>query len=407
MTTRANSSHGLHGLVVATAALIGVFMTTPGQTVGVAPFIDLIGADLGLGRAQVLMLYSVGTLLGILPAPLVGRLIDRFGPRRVIVPIALALSAACIAVSVAQGSWSLAIAFIVLRGVAIGGLSLVSFHMLNLWFDRLRGRVTAFAMMGLALGGLVFPQAAEVLIQSHGWRAAYGAFAVATLIILVPVGLFLFRDRPGEAGAAQDFGWTATGATRSRAADLTLQDSARTAVFWYLLTIACLVNAVGTALLLDHMRLLDAAGLGRAAAVTLLGAVTTAQALATLGGGALIDRFSARRIGFLGLSVLVVTVVCAMAGPKLGNGLVYAVALGAMIGLLQLVQSAGLAEAFGTGHLGRIRGVASVIGVAGAAAGPLPFIWSPEAAYWIFLTVAGVAAMLGIMAKPAADASQV
>src|SRR5205814_8734001 len=64
-----NRVHG--GWLVIAAAAIGVFMTTPGQTVGVSSFVDLLAADTGLTRERVLLLYSLGTLLGILPAPLV------------------------------------------------------------------------------------------------------------------------------------------------------------------------------------------------------------------------------------------------------------------------------------------------------------------------------------------------
>ncbi|MBL0898376.1 MAG: MFS transporter, partial [Reyranella sp.] len=66
-----------HGSLVVVAALIGVFATTPGQTVGVSGFVDPIAADLGLTRDTVLVLYSVGTFLGVLSAPTVGRLVDR------------------------------------------------------------------------------------------------------------------------------------------------------------------------------------------------------------------------------------------------------------------------------------------------------------------------------------------
>ena len=67
------------GVFVALASLIGVFATTPGQTVGVSAFIDPIASDLGLDRAHVLMLYSLGTFLGILTAPLIGRLVSGHG----------------------------------------------------------------------------------------------------------------------------------------------------------------------------------------------------------------------------------------------------------------------------------------------------------------------------------------
>jgi len=75
-----NMSGRTQGWIVLAAGAVGVFMTTPGQTVGVSAFVDHIAADLGLPREQVVMLYSVGTLLGILPAPLIGRLVDPLWP---------------------------------------------------------------------------------------------------------------------------------------------------------------------------------------------------------------------------------------------------------------------------------------------------------------------------------------
>ncbi len=68
-----------------------------------------------------------------------------------------------------------------------------------------------------------------------------------------------------------------------------------------------------------------------------------------------------------------------------------------MIGTLQIVYSAGLAESFGLRHLGSIRGTLFVIGVSGAAAGPLAFLWSPPTAYTVFLGFAVVAATLGFV----------
>ena len=67
-----NKSGRTQGWIVLVAGAVGVFRTTPGQTVGVSAFVDHIAVDLGIPREQVVVLYSVGTLLGILPAPLIG-----------------------------------------------------------------------------------------------------------------------------------------------------------------------------------------------------------------------------------------------------------------------------------------------------------------------------------------------
>jgi MFS family permease len=387
------------GVGVALAALLGVFATTPGQTVGVSSFIDPIAGDIGLDREHVLLLYSIGTFLGILTAPLIGRLIDRFGPRRLILPVVVALAAACAMMSLAGGSWSLAAGFVFLRASAIAGLSLVCSHMVNLWFERFRGRITALSLMGMALGGLIVPPLADAITASEGWRVAYLALGIGVFIVMLPVGLALFRNRPSTYGLLPDFGLPALRAAARASRDFTLSEARRTTAFWYLTALTLTVNAVNTALLLDHIRAMDQAGVPRAAAVALLGAVTVSQLLATLGSGVLVDRFGARPVGLLGLSVLAASVICLMIEPALGGGFVYAVTLGAMIGILQVAHSAGLAESFGTAHIGSIRGVTFVIGVSGAALGPLPLLWSANAAYWLYLALAASACVLGLLTR--------
>lgn len=384
------------GWYVLAAGMLGVFMTTPGQTVGVSGFVDHIATDIGLPRSDILLLYSLGTLIGILPAPIIGRLIDRFGPRRTVGFVVLAVGAACSTVAMANDPQTLAVGFTLLRGSAIGGLSLVTGVMVNLWFKRLRGRANATIMMGLAVGGLVVPGLAEQLTASHGWRAAYLTLGADVVAVMLPIGLLLYRDNPRRYGLAADFAAAAPEPSASTIENgMTLGEAARTPAFWYLLLITILVNAAGTALLLDHVRMLDAVGISRGRAISLLGLVTFAQLLANFGSGVLIDRFGARRTGLLGLVALALTVACAMMSPKTMDGAAYAIGLGLMIGSLHVVHGAGLAEHFGTRHLGSIRGATSIAGIMGAAAGPLPLVWSANAAYWTFLLLTTATLALG------------
>ncbi len=392
---------GLHpGWPVLFAAMVGTFMTIPGQTVGVAPFVDHIGSDLQLQRDHVLLLYSLGTLLGILPAPLIGRLIDRYGPRRAIAVIVPAVSAACVGLSLVTGPLGLAIAFTMLRGCAIGGLNLVSGHMINLWFDRYRGRANAVSMMGLAFGGFVVPGLAEQITGVFGWRNSYLALAAGVLVIMLPVGLLFFRNRPQSYGEVPDFGRASATRVAELAGGLSVREALRTPMLWYLLAVAVIVNAVGTALLLDQLRVLTSAGLERATAVGLLGVVTFAQAISVLGGGVLIDRAGTRPLSVLGLLVGALSITCVMLAPGLVAGWAYAASLGAFLGLLQVSQGAAVAEQFGTRALGTLRGLVFAVGVLGAAAGPLPMVlWSEEAGYTIFLALIAGAVLLGTLAS--------
>src|SRR6266516_3436393 len=265
------------GWIVLAAGAVGVFMTTPGQTVGVAAFVDPIASDLAIAREQVVMLYSIGTLLGILPAPLIGRLVDRYGPRR------------------------------------------------------------AIAVIAPALGCLVIPGAAEQVTDAYGWRASYLTLGAAVVLIMLPVGLLGFRNRPQTYGLTPDFGGDLSARASVNRQDFTLGEAIRTKLFWYLLSISILANAIGTALLLDHVRALQSAGVARSSAVGLLGVVTVTQAVCVLGGGVLVDKYGTRKVGLLGLLLLASAVIYVMFAPAFLSGSIYAAALGAGLGVLHVV----------------------------------------------------------------------
>lgn len=118
-------------------------MTLPGQTAGVSVFFDPITADLGISRTLASTAYAAGTLAGILPAPLIGRWIDRHGPRLTATIIAASLVLACAYMALVQSGLMLLLGFALLRGTAIGGLSLVSQQVVNLWFVQRRGIAAA------------------------------------------------------------------------------------------------------------------------------------------------------------------------------------------------------------------------------------------------------------------------
>jgi len=107
-------------------------------------------------------------------------------------------------------------------------------------------------------------------------------------------------------------------------------------------------NAIGTALLLDHVRALLSAGLARSTAIGLLGVVTVTQAICVLGGGVLVDRYGTHRVGMLGLLLLGLTTACIASASGLIGGIAYAATLGGGLGILHVVQGTGQAEHFGT-----------------------------------------------------------
>ena len=117
-----SGARGYYGWTLLAAATLGMFMTAPGQTLGVSVFLDHIIADLGLTRSTVSLLYTIGTLTGALALPWVGRFIDRRGPRVGVIVIASLFALACAYMSLVTGLVTLLIGFVLIRGLGQGSL---------------------------------------------------------------------------------------------------------------------------------------------------------------------------------------------------------------------------------------------------------------------------------------------
>lgn len=367
-----------YGWIVLGAGTFGSFMTLPGQTAGVSVFFDPITADLGISRTSASIAYAMGTLAGILPAPVIGRWIDRRGPRLTATIIADGLALACTLMAAVQTAMMLLIGFALLRGAAIGGLSLVSQQVVNLWFVRRRGIAAAAASLGLAAGSMTFPKLIDSLISLYGWRGAYLALAGLVALTIVPVAAALFRDRPEKYGLSTDAGLPPTTQDLREEPSFTRKQALRTGVFWLLCAAGFLTNAIGTALLLNHFSIMRTAGIAHSDALLLLSLLAGVQAVATLGTGFLVDRHEPRHLVPLAMFMLALATALPAFSSGVAISVLYALSLGGAYGSQQAINAAGYAQYFGRDHLGAIRGASFVFGIAGAAFGPLPFAASVD-----------------------------
>ena len=367
-----------YGWLILASGTLGAFMTVPGQTAGVSVFFDPVTADLGVSRSWASIAYAAGTLAGILPAPLIGRWIDRRGPRLTGTILAAALALACAFMALVDSAAMLLVGFGLLRGAAIGGLSLVSQHVINLWFVQRRGIAAAASSLGLAAGSTLLPPLFDLLVSSHGWRGAYLAIGLLVAVTVLPVIAVVFRDRPEKYGLAVDAGLAPVGGMARAEPSFTRKQALGTGLFWLLCAAGFLMNAIGTGMLLNHFSIMATAGVSRGQAVQLLSLLGGVQAAATLASGIMLDRWEPRRM--VPVSMMMLAVACALpvlagAGPA---SWLYALCLGGAYGAQQAINAAGYAQYFGRDHLGAIRGASYVFGVGGAAFGPLPFAVSAD-----------------------------
>src|SRR5262249_30412238 len=146
--------------------------------------------------------------------PVVGALIDRHGPRRVILASMALMAAGTALVGLAQRPWQLILLYGVVAAVGYTGTGIlpVSVH-IGRWFPAERGSFMAVAACGFSLGQLVFTQVAAHLDAAFGWRQTYGLLAAILAVSVAVIAVWL-RDapRPAAAAARQAAAPTAAGA---------------------------------------------------------------------------------------------------------------------------------------------------------------------------------------------------
>lgn len=376
-----------YGWVVLTVATLGMAATLPGQTAGISLFIDAFIEDLGLSRSVVSWLYTVATVLGSLGLPLAGRLVDRYGPRRVAVVLIALLAASCAGMRWVSGWVGVFVGFVCLRGFGQGALGLVNNHAVNLWFERRRGLAVGVLGLGMAGATALFPPLMERGLQAYGWQATYLIMGGLLAVIMLPLGALLYRDAPERYGLSPDPGTasngneapsTGEGAETATMSGVRPEAAYRTWTFW-LFTVAGVCTAgFGTGLLFHHFSILEEVGVARGVAAQFFVPLGVGTAMFNVGTGWLVDRYPPRLLLALQLGLFGVMMGVLPAANTTAEVWAYGGVFGGAQGMQQALLGSAYAYYFGRAHHGTIRGLANTVFIGGTALGPAVLALGPD-----------------------------
>src|SRR5437868_7859115 len=217
---------------------IGVKART-GVSMCLRPIIDEFGWERGLTAGA----FSFGFLVSGAVSPLIGRLMDRAGPRAVMELGVVLMGGGMLLAPLTSEPWHLYLTI----GVTVGagsvclGYSGQSLFLPN-WFNRRRGLAMGLAFAGVGIGSMTLLPWVQHMIEQSGWRTACTAMGILILVVLAPINLLL-RKRPQDIGLQPD-GDAAAATSAERASnvvdhawaqvDWTLARAVRTQRFWWL-----------------------------------------------------------------------------------------------------------------------------------------------------------------------------
>jgi OFA family oxalate/formate antiporter-like MFS transporter len=390
-------------VVFVSAALI--FLTGGTFFYGFSILFNPIVNEFGWSRAAVSFAFSLRSEVGGIAAPVVGFLVDRVGPRRLMVFGVVAVAVGFILLSRVESLWAFYGSVVVIAigmSASVGPVGMVA---VAHWFRRRRGRALAVMAMGAGSSGVMVVILAG-LVSAFGWRDALLIIAIVQLVVCVPLALSV-RNRPEDLGLLPD-GDVDDGPPQEEVAapglaeleGTTVRQALRSSAFWRMALAVGLGNLGAVAIIVHQVPFFTGnVGLSQGTAA----ASVTAMLMVSLGGrfgfgymSDLVDKrfVMAAAYALLALAVLLFATVyepwqILLALPLFGLG------WGGIIPTRPSLQ----AEVFGLRAFGAIQGLVFTVGTIGGLIGPVfaGFMYDQTESYRLSFVIL---AAFGFLAAP-------
>jgi predicted MFS family arabinose efflux permease len=356
---------------VVLAGALGMALASAGVYV-MGIFIHPLELEFGWSRAEIVAGMTIISLFGMICAPFVGLIVDRFGPRRIGVFGVLIGCASLASLSLTGPSiWSW---WALWMPIALAGTCMTP----TIWtsgvsslFDTGRGMALALVLGGTALCSTLTPILGNYFIETLGWRHAFWALAGFWGILVIPVVLLFFTsasDRNRIVSVSQKLDLAAlTG--------IGVREALHSGKYIRLALAAFLSTLVVVSLVTGLVPILTSLAIKRQTAANLAGLIGIASITGRLSGGYLLDRMNGNLIGAASMILAVVPCAMLLAFPgaipvAAGAVLVLGFSLGVQLNAVTYLVS----RHFGMLHYGVLFGI--VVGLLSIATGTGPLLIS-------------------------------
>lgn len=303
--TSARSS-SFYGWRVVGASCIGLAVCqSPVAFLTLGIFMRPLSEAFGWGRGDIALALSIGALTIALVMPVAGRLTDRLGARRVILPSMLGFGILMGSLSLLTPSlWHFYAMFVLIGVVGSGANNTAYVRVITAWFVKSRGLALGLATAGVGIGAAVAPIIAQATIETYGWRAAYVALGLLVLAIGLPIVTVFIRDRPADLGLTAygqaDVAPVETDAACQRVeTGISASEALRSRVFWTLTASAFTFCFAIHGLQVHLVPLFIDSGIPAERAAVLTSAIGVLSVAARIVSGRLFDITFAPRIGVM------------------------------------------------------------------------------------------------------------
>jgi len=371
-----------YGWIIVFIAGLGLFFSGPGQTYSNSAFIDEYINHFGWSRSEVSGLYSLATLIAGFIMILVGRFIDRFGQRTMMVIVGIILSIACFYNSIVSNIWMLMIGFFLIRLFGQGSMSLIPNTLVAQWFLKKRGIAFSIMTLGSFASAMSFPLINTWLIDTWDWQFAWRFWGILLLFVFVPIAFLGVRNKPEEMGLEPD-GFLEDKRHNSQyklgisivetEENWTLKEAMKTKTFWAILICVGIPAMVNTGITFHIISIFGTNELSPELAALVLSLMAFVGIPMSFVSGYITEKI---KTNYLLVIIFIIQIILLLMLLVTTNFII-AILFGVLWGVANGIERIGLnviwPNYFGRKYIGSINGVGATVGVLGSAFGPLPF----------------------------------
>ncbi|MFC2022033.1 MFS transporter [Chloroflexota bacterium] len=374
-----------------------------------------IANEFGWSYAQVSFAASLrGAEMGLF-APLLGLLVDRWGPRRLMFGGVILGGIGLVLLSRITSLSMFYLSFILISVSTSTCSGTVVMTAVSNWFRRKLLRALGIMAIGVALGGLLVPLV-SMLIDVFGWRTAMVSLGLGMWIIGLPLSLIV-RHKPEQYGYMLDGELSSSvvvdkslASTTNTEVDIGVKQALTSRTFWHIALALMYVPLSLMAVITHVMPYLSSIGIARSVSSLLASAMPLASIGGRLGVGWLGDKFEKRRVAAVSLALIALGLLCFGYVPTAGMWLLvpFTILVGIGWGSSVPLRVALVQECFGRVRLGTILGFIFGVTALGQMVGP-PLAgwtfdrWGSYQGIWLAFAGLGIAATITMLTTPKID----
>jgi MFS family permease len=351
-------------IIVACSLVILVAFGTLTGTFSI--FLEPLANEFGWERGALSAAFSICTFLGGLFAIATGRLTDRYGSRLLVTITGIITGIVMLCMAEVNALWQVYLLWGVLGAIAMSCCIVPLSSTIPRWFTAKRGLAISMGIIGMALGGAIWPVLSQSLINSFDWQQAFRIMGIVAFIGIIIPAQFL-KSAPSH---IQKVGAGSAEKPAAALEGLTLKQSVKTTRFWIFGIILLLHNFYIMMILVHLVPYAKDIGIIPITAASALSLFIIVSLAAQLVAAFVVDKLG-------GIKVLVFSLVAAMLSLLLlpfTSSTVLLFLFAAMLGItgaMNTLQMIVTVELFGTRYLGSVMGVVLFFGTLGGALGPL------------------------------------